>query len=79
MHEISMADMNVGDKGIIICQKSPDNIKRRLQDIGIIEGAYIKCVLISPLKDPKAYLVRGAVVAIRADDALNIKVRLERE
>lgn len=79
MCEISMADMNVGDRGKVVCQNSPENIKRRLQDIGIIEGADINCVLISPLKDPKAYLVRGAVVAIRADDALNITVRLERK
>ena len=34
-------------------------------------------VLISPKKDPKAYEVRGTVIAIRNDDAKYIEVEVE--
>ena len=52
------------------------SIRRRLQDIGIIPGTYVKCVMESPFGDPDAYLIRGAVIAIRKDDARNIAVDL---
>ncbi len=47
---------------------------RRLRDLGLIEGTKVKCVLKSPLGDPAAYRIRGAVVAIRREDAADIKV-----
>ena len=47
---------------------------RRLRDLGLIEGTKVKCVLKSPLGDPAAYKIRGAVVAIRREDAAYIKV-----
>ena len=47
---------------------------RRLSDLGLIEGTKVKCVLKSPLGDPAAYKIRGAVIAIRREDAADIKV-----
>lgn len=47
---------------------------RRLRDLGLIEGTKVKCVLKSPLGDPAAYKIRGAVVAIRRENAADIKV-----
>ena len=47
---------------------------RRLRDLVLIEGTKVKCVLKSPLGDPAAYKIRGAVIAIRREDAADIKV-----
>ena len=47
---------------------------RRLRDLGLIEGTKVKCVLKSPLGDPAAYKIRGAVIAIRREEAADIKV-----
>ena len=47
---------------------------RRLKDLGLVEGTKVKCVLRSPLGDPYAYKIRGAVVAIRKEDASQIMV-----
>jgi len=44
-------------------------MRRRLQDIGLVEGTRVLCVLKSPGGDPAAYLIRGAVIALRAEDA----------
>lgn len=44
-------------------------IRRRLFDIGLIEGTKIECLNKSPLGDPVAYLIRGAVIAIRKEDS----------
>ena len=50
------------------------SIRRRLLDIGLVEGTDIACLQRSPAGDPVAYLIRGAVIAIRSEDSANILV-----
>lgn len=50
------------------------DMRRRLLDIGLIPGTRIECIGKSPGGDPKAFLIRGAVIAIRAEDAAEIIV-----
>ncbi len=69
-----LSDMKVGDKGIVKKIDAPENIKRRLLDIGLINGTTIECVLKSPFNDPIAYLIRGAIIAIRKNDCNKIEV-----
>ena len=71
-----LSDMQIGDKGVIKKLNVNENIKRRLQDLGLIEKTYIECILKSPFNDPSAYLVRGALIAIRKEDGKNIEVEL---
>ena len=49
-------------------------MRRRLQDIGLIEGTRVECLQKSPSGDPMAYLVRGTVIALRRNDAERIEV-----
>lgn len=44
-------------------------LRRRLRDLGFVPGAQVECLGRSPLGDPAAYRVRGAVVALRRRDA----------
>mgnify|MGYP001181001857 CR=1 FL=1 len=50
------------------------SVRRRLLDIGLVEGTEVECVGRSPGGDPAAYLIRGAVIAIRDADAAGILV-----
>ena len=50
------------------------NMRRRLQDIGLIEGTRVECVQKSPAGDPVAYLIRGAVIALRSEDSSQVLV-----
>lgn len=50
------------------------SIRRRLLDIGLIEGTQVRCLYSSPSGDPTAYLVRGTVVALRREDSQHIRV-----
>ena len=49
---------------------------RRLQDLGLIEGTAVQCLQKSAFGDPCAYLIRGAVIALRSKDSQQILVRL---
>ena len=53
------------------------SLKQRLYDIGLVPGTKIKVVHQSPSGNPRAYLVRGAVIALRNCDAEKISVRVE--
>ena len=49
----------------------------RYYEIGFIPGSEITMILESPLKNPKAYLINGYVIAIRNEEANNIKVIID--
>ena len=49
-------------------------MRRRLLDLGIIEGTEIKPLYKSPSGNPTAYQVRGTVIALRSDISGKIMV-----
>lgn len=51
------------------------NVKRRILDLGMIEGTKIKPVFKSPLGDPTAYEVRGTLISLREEESKKIKIR----
>lgn len=68
----SLNDMTIGEKGSVVNLKTKGSMRRRLQDIGLVIGSKVKCVLVSPGGDPIAYRIKGAVIALRSEDAKNI-------
>ncbi|MCR5610295.1 MAG: ferrous iron transport protein A [Clostridiales bacterium] len=48
--------------------------KERLISLGVNEGVEVCRLFSAPSGDPTAYLVRGSVIAIRAQDAKNVIV-----
>jgi len=72
----TLASIDVGERCIINELLLKGDIRRRLQDIGAINGTEIECVLKSPSGDPVAYEIRGAVIAIRNSDAEMIRVNI---
>lgn len=49
--------------------------RRRFMDLGILPGTQITAEMRSPSGDPVAYRIRGAVIALREEQAKFIKVR----
>lgn len=49
-------------------------MRKRLMDIGLIEGTKVECLHRSPAGNPIAYLIRGAVIALRNEDSDHILV-----
>ena len=70
----SLKGLKEGQKGKVTALLSQGSIKRSLQDIGLIEGTEVECLQVSPGGDPVAYLIRGAVIALRSEDSENILV-----
>lgn len=71
---INLNQLPLNKRGIIKELKCDGSIKRRLLDLGLVKGTSIIPILVSPSKDPRAFAVRGSIIAIRGEDAENIKV-----
>lgn len=53
---------------------APASLRQRLLDLGLVPDTVIECVGRSPGGDPSAYLIRGAVIALRRKDCGGITV-----
>ncbi len=71
----TLCDIEPGQTGRVKDVVSSGSIRRRLLDIGLVKDTLVECVGKSPAGDPKAYLIRGAVIAIRQEDGKNIIIR----
>ena len=63
------------DEDAVIKQVHLTGAKRgRLQELGFIAGAQVRCVHISPFGDPVAYEILDTVIALRRSDAQYIEL-----
>jgi len=65
-----------GDRATVLELNNRPAMRRRLRDLGLIEGTVVECLGKAPWGDPAAYLIRGAVVAIRTADSRNVRVQI---
>lgn len=49
-------------------------IRRRMLDLGLISNTEVEALQKSPSGDPVAYYIRGAVIALRSEEASKILV-----
>lgn len=72
--ERRLSDMGEGTTAKAVRLLLEGGMRRRMRDIGLIEGTQIRCLNRSPSGDPTAYLIRGAVIALRREDSSKIIV-----
>ena len=70
----TLRELKEGQEARVTDIKALGGMRRRLQDLGLIEGTRVSCLHKSPSGDPVAYLIRGAAIALRGEDAGGIYV-----
>ncbi len=73
--ELTLNCLSPRESGIVTRLLTVGAMRRRFLDVGLIEGTRVECIGRSPMGDPSAYLIRGAVIAIRAVDCKGIRIR----
>ena len=73
---IPLNELKVGQRGTVSQLLSDTSMRRRLQDIGLIEGTKVECIQKSPSGDPIAFLIRGAVIALRTEYSSSVLMSL---
>lgn len=76
-HTCSLNQLSPGQRASIQRILTEGTMRRRLLDLGMIKDTEIMCLGRSPLGDPSAYLVRGAVIAIRDRDSRQILINIK--
>ena len=71
---VRLCDIGTGEECIVSGLQATGSMRRRLLDIGLVENARVTCLGRSPAGDPSAYLICGAVIAIRERDARDVVV-----
>ena len=74
MDTFTLDKLNINERGRVAALLARGAMRQRMIALGIVEGTEIECIGRSPLGDPSAYWVRGAVIAIRKKDARSILV-----
>ncbi len=72
----SLDQIKAGQQAVIVGLEHTGVQRRRLMDLGFVPGTQVEVALKNPLGDPTAYLVRGAVIALRRVQAQHIQVAL---
>lgn len=76
MHETLTLNRLAEGQSAYVTEMDPDAaLCKRLYDLGLIRGTRVTCLYHSPAGDPAAYLIRGAVIALRCRDARHIQVK----
>lgn len=73
----NLSQLPLNQNGKIEKVECDEEIKRRLLDMGLVKGTNIVPILVSPSGDPRAFLVRGTIIAIRMEDSKNIKIKMQ--
>ena len=68
--------VRLGERAVLVGLSADSPVSGRLTGMGFCEGEEIECALTAPLGDPRAYLIRGALIAVRQSDASEIEVAL---
>lgn len=64
----------IGSFGKVKVLTAQDNLRRRMLDLGLINDTLVEALRSSPSGDPTAYQIRGAVIALRTEEACHILV-----
>ncbi|MBP6787086.1 MAG: FeoA domain-containing protein [Candidatus Promineofilum sp.] len=73
---LSLAALRLGQSAEVVALSPAlrGRERRRLLDLGLLPGTRVTAELRSPAGDPTAYRIRGAVVALRAEQAKQVRV-----
>lgn len=74
-HTFSLNHLPIGQKGQVFSLISNGKERRRMLDLGLVQGTTVEALQKSPSGDPVAYFIRGAVIALRQEDAQKVLIK----
>ena len=71
---MTLDKLDIDKCAVIINLDCKGDLKRRLLDLGLVNGTTIKTSFKSPIGNPIAYEVRGTTIALRKEDSKFINI-----
>ena len=76
---MKLSELQTGSRGVIAKVNGHGSFRKRLIEMGFIQGKTVNVVLNAPLKDPIEYEILGYKVSLRREEAGMIEVVSEKE
>ena len=76
---MKLSDLQTGEKAVIVRVHGHGSFRKRLIEMGFIQGKEVTVVLNAPLKDPIEYEIIGYRISLRREEAEQIEVVNEAE
>jgi ferrous iron transport protein A len=73
-YTVPLSQLPPGSTARVRALASEGITRRRMLDLGLVDNTEIKVLLKGPLGEPAAFLIRGAVIALRSDETSKIFV-----
>ncbi len=71
----SLADLRAGEHAVLDRLELPDDVARRLMELGFLPGHTVTPAHSAPGGDPRVFRVDGSEIALRRDTASHLLVR----
>jgi len=71
----NLTNLREGETSFVERVATGGAMRGRLFDLGLIEGTRVRCAHKNAFGDLAAYTIRGAVIALRREDAQTVLVR----
>jgi ferrous iron transport protein A len=71
----TLAELRTGERGILESLDLPEDIARRLMELGFLPGHAVTPAQSAPGGDPRVFRIDGSEVALRRDMAAHLWVR----
>ena len=74
-----LSELSTGEKAVIVRVNGHGSFRKRLIEMGFIQGKEVRVILNAPLRDPIEYEIIGYKVSLRREEARQIEVVTEDE
>ncbi len=71
----SLVDLRQGEQGVLDRLELPDDVSRRLMELGFVPGSPITAAMSAPGGDPRVFRVDGSEIALRRETAACLTIR----
>jgi ferrous iron transport protein A len=74
---VPLSQLPNGGSGRVAFLTAQGLIRRHLLDLGLVNGSRVEAIRRSPAGDPAAFNIRGAIIALRNEDANQILISID--
>jgi ferrous iron transport protein A len=71
----TLVDLEEGEEGVLEHLDVPEDIARRLMELGFLPGSVITAARCAPGGDPRVFRVDGSEIALRRETARHLRLR----
>ena len=76
---MKLSDLKTGESGVIVKVKGHGGFRKRIVEMGFVQGQRVEALLNAPLQDPVKYRIMGYEVSLRHAEAERIDILSEEE